>query len=218
MLSFFILLSICANSHISPLSILAASRCCCHSPLLKYCVQYGRSRHHLHFRYLASDTLGGTLLCRLLLRNRCSWSHWSRCCRSAKWGAINVFPPNMPVIVLPYLYRHHTHHYASLLPSSYATLTTIHFFFFAPIILSLCCISAHIRRVSAHRFPPRICLPYATVSFVPVVYSLMIARTFRFHGVGTSLNVSSIPFLLISLCDNSLFLLSVATASGFLLR
>ena len=106
--------------------------------------------------------MGWTLLCWTLLRERWSWSHRSRRFRSAEWDAVNVFPPNTPVLVLTRLYRFHTHRHASLLPSSSAALTTIRVFFVVPIVPPLCRIYAHIRRVSAHRRPPRLCSPRAT--------------------------------------------------------
>ena len=149
-----ILLSVCANSNILPLSMANASHRCCRSPLLKYRVRYGRSRHRCRFRYFASDMLGGMLLCRQLLHERWSWSHRSHCCRSAKWGAVNVFSPNTPALVLLRQYRHRTRRQASLLPSSSSALTTIRIFFFVPIVWPLYLISDHIHRVSAHRHPP----------------------------------------------------------------
>ena len=170
------------------------SRCCCHGMPLKYHVQYSCSRQHHCFRYLNSDTLGGTLLCRPLLHDRWSWIHRIRCWCSDKWDAINIFSPNISVRVLLCMYYHHTHCRASLMPSSSATLTTIHFFL-VTIVPPLWRISYHIRRVFAHRFPSCLYPPRASVSLFPVIYSLTIARTFCFDGAGTPSPVSAIIFL-----------------------
>ena len=180
----FIFIYLCATSHSLPLSVADSSRHCYRSPPLKYRFRYVRSRHFRRFRYLASDTMCGTLLCQPLPREIWSWSHRSRRFRSNKWDDVNVFPPNTSAIFLLRLYRHHTPHHASLLPSSSAALISIRVFFVVPIVLPLCRISAHIRRVSAHFHLPRLFSPHDTVSFVPVIYSLTITHTFRFSGVG----------------------------------
>ena len=211
-MSLFILLLLCANYHILHY-ITAASRRCCRGLPLKYRVQYSRSRHRQCFRYVGSNTTGKKLLCRPLLRKKWSWSHPSRRCRSAEWNAVNVFSPNTPTLVLTHMYCHHTHCHASLLPSSSSALTTIRVFFVVPIVPPLCRISAHIRSVSAHCRPLRLCSPHATISFVPIIYSHTIARMFCFSGAGTPSPVSATPILLLSLCANSLLLLSVATDS-----
>ena len=121
----------------------------------------------------------------------------------------------MPGIVLLLLYYHHPHCHASLLPSSCGALTTILVFFFVPIVPILCRISTHIQRVFAHCRPPRLCSPHTTVSFFPVIYPIKITRIFRFAGAGTPSPFFKIPFLFLSLCANSLLLLSVVTASRF---
>ena len=168
--------------------------CCCHGPPLKYRFQYGRSRHHCHSHYLVSDTLGRTILCWPLLHKRWSWSHRNCRFRFSEWDAVNVFLPNTPTLVLSCMWHHHTHHHTYLMLSSYTTLTTIYVFFVVPIVPLLWCVSAHIRRVSAHHCPPHLWLPCDTVSFILIIYSLTIARTFRFFGEGTSSPVSAIHF------------------------
>ena len=77
-LSFFILLSLCVNYQLFPLSIASVSRRCCCGPPLKYHVRYGRSRHRCRFRNPTSNILGGPLLCWTLCCVRRRQSHWSR--------------------------------------------------------------------------------------------------------------------------------------------
>ena len=196
----------------------ATSHRCFHVPPLKYRVQYGQTRHRCRFRYPESNTLGGKLLCQPILYKIYSWSYQIRRCRFAEWDAINVFLPNTPALVLSRLYRHRTNSYASLIKSSSAALTTIRVFFIFPIVLTLYQISAHIRRVSAHRRPTSICSPCTNVSFVPVISLPTIACTVRFGRTGTTSPFSAMPFYLLSICANSIFLLSVATSRGFCLR
>ena len=73
-------------------------------------------------------------------------------------------------------------------------------------------------RVSAHRHLPLLCSPRATVSFVPVISSLTIARTFFFYGTRTQPPISAIIFLFLSFYATNLLLISVATASWCRLR
>ena len=210
--------SLCVNSYLFFPSVAAASLCCCRGTPPKYRVWYIQSKHRHRFCYLASNMLGKTIICQPLLLERWSWSHRSRHFRSAEWDAVNVFSSNTSVLVPPRLYRHHTHYHMSLLLSASVDLTTIRFFFVVPIVPPLCRISDHIFRVSVHCCPPRLCLPRTTVSFVPIIYSLTIVRTFQFSWAGTPSPISAIPFLLISLCADYLLLLSVANASRFFLQ
>ena len=125
----FILLSLCANYHLFPLSMASDSRRCCRIPPLKYRVQYNRSRHRFHLTYLAFNTLSGTLLCHNILCKIWSWIHQSRRCHYTEWDTVNFPPTNTPTLVLPRLYRHHTRSRASLLPSPPTNLTTTRVFF-----------------------------------------------------------------------------------------
>ena len=96
--------------------------------------------------------------------------------------------PRVSAAVLTHRFNHHLH-------------------FVVPIILYLFRISTHICRVSSHGRPLRLCSSRSIISFVPIIYSLTIARTFRFAGVGNPSPVSAISFLLHSICTNSLLLL-----------
>ena len=93
----------------------AARHRCCRGPPLKYRVRYSRSRQRHHFRYLASDTLGRTILCRPLFHKIWSSIHQSRRIRSSKCYAVNIFLPNTPTVAPPCVYHHHTNCHASLL-------------------------------------------------------------------------------------------------------
>ena len=168
--------------------------CYCRSPLLKYHVQYGWSRHRRCLRYPMSNMLCRMLLCRMLLYEIWSLIHQIHRCRSAEWDSVNVSLPNTSVLVLLRLYRHRTHCRASLLPSSSANLTTIHVSFVVPIVPPLYRITAHTGRVSSHRRPLRLCLPRPAVSFIPVISSLTIVRMFFFARAGTTSPVSTINF------------------------
>ena len=185
------------------------SRRCCRIPPLKYRVQYNRSRHRFHLTYLAFNTLSGTLLCHNILCKIWSWIHQSRRCHYAEWDTVNFPPTNTPTLVLPRLYRHHTRSRASLLPSPPTNLTTTRVFFVVHIFPPLYRISAHTRCVSSHHRPPSLCLSCATVSFVPVIYSLTIARTFRFSRAGKMSPVSALTFI-----DFSLYKISFGYLCG----
>ena len=76
--------------------------------------------------------MGGTFLCLLILRKIWSWIHWRHRCSSSEWDAINISPSIIPTLVLPFLYRHHTHCHVYLLTSSSAALTAIRVFFLSP--------------------------------------------------------------------------------------
>ena len=110
----------------------AAIRCCCCGPPLKYRIRFGRSRHRCRFRYLASDTLYGKLLCCPLLCKRWSCSHQSSRCCSTKWDAVNVSLPNMTTLVLPPLCCCLTHGIYSLLPSLFSSVPIIWRLFCCP--------------------------------------------------------------------------------------
>ena len=149
--------------------------------------------------------MGGVLLFCPILREGWSWIHQNRCCCPSKWDAVNIFSPNTPTLVLLHQYHHLTHHHAYLLSPSFSDLTTICIFFVVLVVLAF--------RVSAHRHLPLLCSPRATVSFVPVISSLTIARTFFFYGTRTQPPISAIIFLFLSFYATNLLLISVATAS-----
>ena len=52
-------------------------------------------------------------------------SHWRHNFCSSGWGAVNVFPPNMPALFLPHLYCRRSHFLVSILLSSSDTVPTI---------------------------------------------------------------------------------------------
>ena len=128
---FYFTFSLC-YFHVFPLSMVAASHRCCHSPLLKYCVRYSRSRYHCRFRYLAFDTLGGTDIFWPLLRKRWSWMNQICCCRSAKWDSFNIVSLNTPALILPRLYCFCPCSSAYLLRSlSSVSLAILHIYIFS---------------------------------------------------------------------------------------
>ena len=198
------------------LSMAAASHGFFHGLPLKYRVRYGRSRHRHHFRYPASDTLDGMLLCQTLLREIWSWIHHSRRCRSSEWDPVNDFLPHTHDLVLPRLYCQQNHCHASLLPSSSAALTTTRVFLLSQLprlsTAPLYRTSDHIHHISANCRPPRQWSPRATIFFVLFISSITIARTFRFYGAGTKSSVSTIHTLLLYIFAKSILLLSVVTA------
>ena len=134
------------------------------------------------------------MILHLILHGRWGWSHRSHHLYSSEWDTIDVFPPITPALVIPCLYRHCNRVHASLLVSSSAAVAIIKRLFFVLIFPLLCRISAHIRRVSAHHFPPRLFSPHNTVSFVPKIFSLMITRMFCSSRVGTPSDSSAILF------------------------